>query len=165
MLPLSTSYLNRPIVLQQVCSPAATGLIPGNPGSPSCPCCGRPCSPQQRPQSVMTSPALQTTAHRCRRGHNEDVKQCTNSSVFIRLFLSVFFSFVFCHRSDVFMLCHIYFTMGLVANLCIKDSSKHVFNRSTSGCGHPSNLEKLLRGKHTNDFRLSNVASLWLHAV
>lgn len=84
---------------------------------------GRPCSPQQRPQSVMTSPALQTTAHRCRRGHKEDVKQYTNSSnVFIDCFCLFFFfvRLVICHPSDVFMLCHIYFTMGLVANLCIR---------------------------------------------
>lgn len=76
-----------------------------------------------------------------------------SKSVLIPLTCSYDFLFLLAFHlpSNVFILCHIYFTIGLVANLCIKDSLKHVFNKSISGCGHPSKLEKLLGEKNNNN--------------
>lgn len=74
-------------------------------------CCGRSRSPQQRPQSHMTSSALQTTARRCRRGDNGDV-----NNVLIPLICSYDFFFCLCDclwlvfylPSNVFMLSYVF---------------------------------------------------------
>lgn len=127
------------------------------------------------PAALNKDPSL-VWRHRLCKQQLADVEEAITGMSTMYLFLSyvhtIFFLFVWlfvaCILSSVkcfyavicISQCEI--TMGLV-NLCIKDSSKHVFNMSIFGCGHPFNLEKLLeRKKNTNDFRLSNVATSWL---
>lgn len=121
----SPSFLNRTIVLQQVCSPADKGLLP-----------------QRSLLWEVKDPSLSSRHRLCKQqlaDVEEEIMGMSNSvlnplicsydfSLFVLGFRHMYWSSVICISHWVFF-----------ANLCIKNP-KNVFNMSISGCGRTRNL-------------------------